>query len=100
MHKREAAKVKKQETAEILRLKGAWRAYSCLTFATFRIEYHAHLLQLHSLITINHKNLSPLAGNRFFKAKNYEKALELYMDAMKETPYDIKTLTNIAQVCF
>eukprot|EP00981_Chlorochromonas_danica_P002153 scaffold428_cov168-Ochromonas_danica.AAC.18 len=39
-----------------------------------------------------------LKGNRFFKAKDYPRALELYMDAMKETPFDGRLLLNIAQV--
>ena len=39
-----------------------------------------------------------LKGNRYFKAKAYVKALEQYMDALKESPFDPKTLNNIAQV--
>lgn len=39
-----------------------------------------------------------LKGNRYFKSKLYEKALEQYMDALKESPFDPKTLNNIAQV--
>ena len=40
-----------------------------------------------------------LKGNKFFKAKNFDRANELYMEALKESQYDVKTLTNIAQVC-
>lgn len=43
-------------------------------------------------------DISRLKGNRFFKARNFERALELYMDALKESPYDAKTLLNVAQV--
>lgn len=39
-----------------------------------------------------------LKGNRYFKNKNYDRALEYYMDALKDCPYEVKTLTNIAQV--
>lgn len=39
-----------------------------------------------------------LKGNRYFKNKDFQKALELYMDALKESPYDSKLLLNIAQV--
>ena len=39
-----------------------------------------------------------LKGNRFFKVKQYEKALELYIEGLKESPYDSKTTLNIAQV--
>lgn len=58
MEERKKATVKKQESADILRLK----------------------------------------GNRFFKAQDYPRALELYMEAMKETPFDGRLLLNIAQV--
>lgn len=43
-------------------------------------------------------NILRLKGNRYFKNKDYQKALELYMDALKECPYDSKLLLNIAQV--
>lgn len=43
-------------------------------------------------------DISRLKGNRYYKAKQYEKALEYYMEALKDSPYDTKTLTNIAQV--
>jgi hypothetical protein len=39
-----------------------------------------------------------LKGNNFFKAKNYSKAMELYVESLKENPYDVKILTNMAQV--
>lgn len=39
-----------------------------------------------------------LKGNKFFKAKQFDRACELYMEALKESPFDVKTLTNIAQV--
>jgi len=44
-------------------------------------------------------DISRLKGNRYFKARNFERALELYMEALKESPYDAKTLLNVAQVC-
>lgn len=43
-------------------------------------------------------DITRLKGNRHFKARNFERALELYMEALKECPYDAKTLLNIAQV--
>lgn len=43
-------------------------------------------------------DISRLKGNRYFKARNFDRALELYMEALKESPYDAKTLLNIAQV--
>jgi len=43
-------------------------------------------------------DISRLKGNRYFKARNFERALELYMEALKESPYDSKTLLNVAQV--
>jgi tetratricopeptide (TPR) repeat protein len=39
-----------------------------------------------------------LKGNRFFKTKDYAAALDNYMEALKLTPYEAKTLLNIAQV--
>jgi tetratricopeptide (TPR) repeat protein len=44
-------------------------------------------------------DISRLKGNRFFKAKQYPKALESYMEALRESPFDAKTVNNIAQVC-
>jgi tetratricopeptide (TPR) repeat protein len=58
MEERKKASQKKQESADILRLK----------------------------------------GNRYFKTKDFDKALELYMDALKNAPFDCKLLLNIAQV--
>jgi tetratricopeptide (TPR) repeat protein len=43
-------------------------------------------------------DISRLKGNRYFKAKSYEKALELYMEALRECPFDAKTVNNVAQV--
>lgn len=43
-------------------------------------------------------DISRLKGNRYFKAKAYDKALEFYMEALKESPFDAKTVNNIAQV--
>lgn len=43
-------------------------------------------------------DISRLKGNRYFKAKQFDRALEMYMEALKEVPFDVKTLTNIAQV--
>lgn len=43
-------------------------------------------------------DISRLKGNRYFKAKNYERALECYMEALKESPFEAKTVNNIAQV--
>lgn len=39
-----------------------------------------------------------LKGNRFYKAKRWEKALELYMTSLKARPYAVNTLANVAQV--
>lgn len=39
-----------------------------------------------------------LRGNRHFQRKEFELALNCYMEALKLLPYDVKTLTNIAQV--
>lgn len=39
-----------------------------------------------------------LKGNRFYKAKRWEKALELYMDSLRARPYIVNTLANVAQV--
>ncbi len=39
-----------------------------------------------------------LKGNRFYKAKRWDKALELYMNSLKARPYAVKTLANVAQV--
>ncbi|RYG65086.1 hypothetical protein EON64_12655 [archaeon] len=39
-----------------------------------------------------------LKGNRHFKAKDYKRALEIYMEGLKSTPFDAKLLLNIAQV--
>ena len=58
MEERKKATQKKQESAEVLRLK----------------------------------------GNRYFKAKDYTQALNFYMDALKNCPFDGKLLLNIAQV--
>jgi tetratricopeptide (TPR) repeat protein len=38
-----------------------------------------------------------IKGNKFFQAKKFDRANELYMEALKESPFDVKTLTNIAQ---
>lgn len=43
-------------------------------------------------------DIARLRGNRFFKAKQFDRALDEYMEALKVLPYEIKTLTNIAQV--
>jgi tetratricopeptide (TPR) repeat protein len=45
-------------------------------------------------------DISRLKGNRYFKTKAYDKALEYYMDALKDCPFDAKTVNNIAQVTF
>lgn len=37
-----------------------------------------------------------LKGNRYFKAKQYEKALELYMESLKLAAYDTAVLGNVA----
>ena len=41
-------------------------------------------------------NVLRLKGNRFFKAKRYGEALERYMASLKEKPYDVSTLNNVA----
>jgi tetratricopeptide (TPR) repeat protein len=38
-----------------------------------------------------------LKGNKFFKARDYPRALENYMEALKSAPFDPKLLLNIAQ---
>ena len=43
-------------------------------------------------------DISRLKGNRYFKARAYEKALEFYMEALRDSPFDAKTVNNIAQV--
>jgi len=43
-------------------------------------------------------DISRLKGNRYFKAKQFPKALESYMEALRESPFDAKTVNNIAQV--
>lgn len=43
-------------------------------------------------------DISRLKGNRYFKARAYDKALEFYMEALKDCPFDAKTVNNIAQV--
>lgn len=45
-------------------------------------------------------DISRLKGNRYFKAKAWAKALDSYMEALRESPFDAKTVNNIAQVCF
>lgn len=37
-------------------------------------------------------------GNKYFKARDYSRALEVYMEALKSSPFDAKLLLNIAQV--
>lgn len=39
-----------------------------------------------------------LKGNRFFKAKQFDRALQYYMDSLKASQFRVETLTNIAQV--
>lgn len=41
---------------------------------------------------------SRLKGNNYFKRKLYPDALKCYMEALKNQPYDVKILVNIAQV--
>jgi len=43
-------------------------------------------------------NILRLKGNNYFKLKKFDKALEFYYDAMKESPFDSKLVNNIAQV--
>ena len=43
-------------------------------------------------------NVMRMKGNNEFKRKDYNTALVHYMDSLKVVPYEIKTLTNIAQV--
>lgn len=40
-----------------------------------------------------------LKGNKYFKARDFPRALEQYVDALKSAPFDAKLLLNIAQVC-
>jgi hypothetical protein len=39
-----------------------------------------------------------LRGNRFFKARQWDKALQHYMDSLRQSQFRIETITNIAQV--
>ena len=39
-----------------------------------------------------------LKGNRFYRARRWDKALELYVGSLRARPYTVKTLANIAQV--
>ncbi len=39
-----------------------------------------------------------LKGNNYFKKKLYDDALSYYIESLKLSPYDVKTLTNMAQV--
>lgn len=41
-------------------------------------------------------NVLRLKGNRFFKAKKYNEAIEKYMASLKVQPYTVNTLTNIS----
>lgn len=43
-------------------------------------------------------DISRLKGNRFYKVKKFDEALDCYMEALKSCPFDPKTLLNIAQV--
>lgn len=37
-------------------------------------------------------------GNKYFKSRDYTRALELYTEALRDAPFDPKLLLNIAQV--
>ena len=39
-----------------------------------------------------------LRGNRFYRAKRWEEALQRYMASLKARPYAVNTLANVAQV--
>lgn len=39
-----------------------------------------------------------LKGNRFYRGKRWEKALEFYTASLRQNPYAVATLSNIAQV--
>jgi tetratricopeptide (TPR) repeat protein len=44
-------------------------------------------------------NTLKLKGNKYFKAKKFQEALEQYMEGLKLSPFDgTALLTNIAQV--
>mgnify|MGYP003385976936 FL=1 len=43
-------------------------------------------------------NIYKLKGNKFFKQGDYTGALLQYMESLKQSPYETKTLLNIAQV--
>jgi len=42
--------------------------------------------------------VSRLKGNKSFQKKQYQEALDYYMESLKILPFEVKTLTNIAQV--
>lgn len=43
-------------------------------------------------------NIYKLKGNQFFKQGDYSGALLQYMESLKQSPYETKTLLNVAQV--
>ena len=48
--------------------------------------------------TAENANVLRLKGNRLFKAKRYGEALDRYMGSLKEEPYAVNTLSNVAMV--
>lgn len=64
-----------------------FRPYTCDTSSTRRSEKKE-----------SEATAARLKGNRFYKAKRWVKALELYMTSLKAKPYAVNTLANIAQV--
>ena len=48
--------------------------------------------------TKENANVLRLKGNRLFKAKRYGEALDRYMGSLKEQPYAVNTLSNVAMV--
>jgi len=75
MKEREKNTKKKQDTAEVSRIKGNH------IFHCYYYYYYYYFI-----------------GNKSFQKKQFSEALEYYMQSLKLLPFEVKTLTNIAQV--
>lgn len=58
----------------------------------YDMERRQTMVEKRAKIVATHR----LHGNRLFKTKNYEGALQYYKKALKEDPYTVNILTNIA----
>jgi len=43
-------------------------------------------------------DVNRIKGNKLYQKKQYQDALNYYMESLKVLPFEVKTLTNIAQV--